>query len=164
MEIGESVATPSDDSSDDEDSSDDLGSVVVQLIDQDGQPVSGAPYELALGGDVRSGTTASDGTAREDNVRVPSSCRFSWGHPPDPAELPDDPPNLQFETLLYLDYTEADQDPDEGAQQRLHNLGYLGDDLAEDIAAFQSDFDVPAADWFDQATWDKLRSVHDEIT
>jgi hypothetical protein len=164
MEIGEGVATPSEDSSDDEDSSDELGSVVVQLIDQDGQPVSGAPYELALGGDVRAGTTGGDGTARADEVRVPSRCRFSWGHPPDPDALPDDPPDLPFETVLYLDYAESDQDPDEGAQERLHNLGYPGDDFAEDIAAFQADFDVPAADWFDQATWDKLRSIHDEIT
>lgn len=165
MEIGESVATPSDDSSEEEDSSDELKSIIVQLIDQDGEPVSGAPYELQLGGDVRTGTTGSDGTAREDEVRVPSRARFSWGHPPDPNELPDDPPDLPFETLLYLDYDESDgEDPDEGAQQRLHNLGYPGDDFGADIAAFQKDFELDQADWFDQPTWDKLRSIHDEIT
>ncbi len=162
MEIGEAVATPSQDSSDDEDSRDDLQSLVVRIIDQDGNVVSGAPYQLQLGGQVRQGTTGSDGCVRENDLRLPGRARFAWGYPPKPGELPEDPPELQFETVLYLNYKDSDdEDPDEGARQRLNNLAYPGEDFAADISAFQLDFGIPAADWFDQATWDKLRSVHD---
>jgi hypothetical protein len=49
---------------------------------------------------------------------------------------------------------------DELAIHQLNNLGYTGS-LKQMVAAFQVDNDLPEAEWFDQATADELKRIHD---
>jgi len=113
---------------------------------------------------VRTATTDDNGFLREEELPVPSRCTLSFGYPPPPNELPADPPDRPFQIEMFLDYAdEDDEDHDEGARRRLHNLGYPGQDLKADVAAFQEDFGLAKADWFHQPTWDELRRVHDDL-
>lgn len=146
-----------------------LRPVVIRLLDPLNQPLAGAPYELSVGDDVRSGHSDEHGVLLEDAVEVPNRCTLRWGYPPaDDAEpeAGDDAggSNLVFRRVIFLDYAVPDQaNQREAARRRLSNLGYVDRSFANNISQFQLDFGLPQRPFFDQATFDKLREVHDGV-
>jgi hypothetical protein len=138
------------------------GTVAIKLLDALNQPLPGAPYQIKIGDDVRSGRTDQRGFLIESNVILPNRCRLRWGYPPSPNEPEGAPPELLFSRRILLDYSELDDsDRDEAARKRLSNLGYVGD-LERQVQDFQKDFELSIGP-LDQATFDELKRVHDNV-
>ena len=111
---------------------------------------------------MRKGRSDARGFLVESNVVLPNRCRLRWGYPPAPNEAEDAPVELVFEREMLLDYSDLDDsDRNEAARRRLSNLGYLGT-LAQQVNDFQGDFGLSAGP-LDQATFDELRRVHDNV-
>lgn len=138
------------------------GSVAIKLLDVLNQPLVGAPYKIKIGDDVRSGRTDARGFLVETHVRLPNRCRLRWGYPPAPNEPEGAPTELVFTREMLLDYSDLDEsNQKEAARRRLSNLGYVGS-FEQQVNDFQADFDLSEGP-FDQATFDELKRVHDNV-
>src|SRR6185295_19330791 len=104
--------------------SEQLRNLAIKLLDTINVPLAGAPYELAVGTDVRAGVTDERGFLFESNLPVPSRCILRWTYPDDPEDSDEDDAGFLFEREIILDYKDPDDtDRNEGARRRLHNLG-----------------------------------------
>jgi hypothetical protein len=138
--------------------------LIIKLLDPLNEPLRDAPYELVVGQETRTGKTDQNGILHERDLPVPNRCTLRWAYPNAPDEPEDDPVEFQFEREMFLDYAQPDdQDVDEAARRRLSNLGYQEPALTANVRQFQRDFGLPEQAWFDQATFDRLREVHDEL-
>jgi hypothetical protein len=140
----------------------------LRVLDAIHLPLSGAAYELRVGDLVRRGRTDEQGILTEPFIPVPGRCVLRWRLPSGTAnEVPDDEQSdseFDFERTLFLDHKATEsKDRDEAARKRLHNLGYDTKDFALAVSQFQSDRGLESKPWFDQATFDELQRIHDEI-
>jgi len=121
------------------------------------KPRANCPYSLDIDGDVRQGTTDGDG-------------RLEESIPPDARQLkltldPGKPEETVYEMELG---TTCPVDTTEGVKRRLANLGfYLGeiDDQVDDsfafsLSLFQASHGLKVTGESDQATQDKLKTLH----
>jgi hypothetical protein len=87
---------------------------------------------------------------------VHATCTIEWG-----ATSSGQDGDYCYETTMHLRLDEdSTMSEDELAIHQLHNLGYSGE-LKQMVAEFQVDNDLLEADWFDQATADELKRIHD---
>ena len=141
-----------------------LRALVIKLLDALNEPLPFAPYQIVVGEEQRRGKSDERGLVHEANLPVPNRVTLSWSYPTAPNQPEQDPEPFLFTRKLFLDYADPDeQNHDEGARRRFSNLGYKAPLLQDNVSAFQRDFGLPAAQWFDQATFDKLKDVHDQL-
>jgi hypothetical protein len=146
----------------------------IRLLDPDGRPISGARYQLTVGGhDVRTGTASvratpppqggapppDDGSAgwlTEDHVLAPSECELAYA----PADATESPDRYPFKLAFLLEFKD---ETDEAYRRRLHNLGYHPeDDRAVAVTRFQRDYGLAEHGQLDEPTKQRLRSAHDD--
>jgi hypothetical protein len=138
-------------------------SLAIRLLDPMNAPLVNARYRLEVGSDRRQGLSDDNGFLIETNVPVPNRCTLSWSYPDPDADLDEESTEFMFRREVFLDYAEPDPgDQREGARRRLHNLGYLDDSFDANVRAFQRDVALPESA-FDQATFDRLRELHDIV-
>lgn len=149
------------------------GALSITLLDQGNNVVASAPYRLWLTGGPgvtrpdRIGTTSAAGRILEPNVLNPARAFVEWTLPGNaPVDPTDASVSFPFSQLIYLNSDDVD-DEVERARRRLHNLGYpMDQDLAEAVALFQDDYQVPVTaatrGQLDDPTRDRLREVHDQ--
>jgi N-acetylmuramoyl-L-alanine amidase len=129
----------------------------IVLEDEDGKPLAGKKFELAIGGIVQEGVTSGTGLVeRPIAVNVGRAELSVW--------VDDGDPPYRFDLAIgHLRPVEAD----EGVRDRLSNLGYRyeeGDALpTAALAAFQRDAGVAETGEADQATRDLLKRRHDDV-
>lgn len=142
-----------------------LDTVRLRILDITQTPLARADYELRAGGVVRRGQTDDDGILVEPLVPLPNRCTLRWNLPASEDEIEEEPREaFDFSREMFLDYRKDDAtNRDEAARKRLHNLGYVGGELQDAVAAFQRDFELDQNPWFDAPTDQKLREVHDEV-
>jgi len=134
----------------------DRGTVRLWLMDGDQRRMKSAPYRLTLGSEVRIGTADGDGQLKEAGLPLHATCMLEWGE-----SASGEDGEYRFETTMHLRLDEdVTASEDELAIHQLNNLGYKGT-LEEMVAAFQADNELPPTDWFDQATADELKRIHD---
>ena len=134
----------------------DRGTLRVYLMDPGQRRIKSAPYRLTIGPEVRTGIADSDGLLTESGIPVHATCTIEWG-----ATSSGQDGDYCYETTMHLRLDEdSTMSEDELAIHQLHNLGYSGE-LKQMVAEFQVDNDLLEADWFDQATADALKRIHD---
>jgi len=128
----------------------------LRLLRADGEPLSGAPFVLEVGGETIEGKTDGDGKLVQ-KVRVSESS----------AKLRIDGRELDLK-LGNLNPLDADDEGVSGAQGRLANLGYdpgptdgkLGRRTRTALALFQHDAKLEVSGELDAATKKKLEEEH----
>jgi hypothetical protein len=134
----------------------DRGTLRVYLMDPEQRRLKSAPYRLTIGPEVRTGIADGDGLLTESGIPVHATCTIEWG-----ATSSGQDGDYRYETTMHLRLDEdSTMSEDELAIHQLNNLGYTGS-LKQMVAAFQVDNDLPEAEWFDQATADELKRIHD---
>lgn len=134
----------------------DRGTLKVWLMDPGQRRLKTSPYRLTIGREVRTGTADDDGLLVEPGIPVHATCTLEWGATSSGKEG-----EYPYQTTMHLRLDEdTTASEDELAIHQLHNLGYTGT-LEEMVAEFQADNDLPSAPWFDQATADELKRIHD---
>jgi hypothetical protein len=155
--------------------------LMVWLFDADKQRMPHTRYELRIGSQRRTGTSNEEGLLVERNVFAPSRAVIVWGEQAPRVHDWDErtqrlngrwsgkqkvnpESTWRYRMELFLDVSETEQEKLDGeAARRLHNLGYPpGRSLQENIAAFQADYGLPPAPWFDPPTKDALWATHRE--
>jgi N-acetylmuramoyl-L-alanine amidase len=118
--------------------------LVLQLLDDD-KPRAGLPYELQIGGLMKSGSTDGSGFIRETIPAREREARLIVG-----SGTTRDCYTLQ---IGYLDPI----DTDSGVKGRLVDLGYGVDDMREGISACQRKMGLPVTGEIDDATRNRLQ-------
>ncbi len=147
------------------------GSVMLRLLDVNGNFIPDAPYRLTLaGGEVREGNATKDGWLVEGNVETPESVHVDWGYPTEHGISDEDrakraflegPYGYSLDVMLYTEDGESDE---EQAQRHLGNLGYSPDrTFQENLVYFQRQYQVfPASGELTDDTKKALAMVDDE--
>jgi hypothetical protein len=120
----------------------------IVLRDFDNQPIPNANCSLEVDGTTYALTTTAKGlieceiqpTSQDGVLKVPA---------------------LDLEFPIKIGYLNPVAE-DEGAKERLMNLGYLNADLPSAIEEFQCDYQIPVNGELDGTTMAKLESVHDQ--
>jgi hypothetical protein len=126
------------------------GSIVLRLLDVNGDFIADAPYRLTLAsGEVREGNATKDGWLVEANVETPESVSVQWGYPTDHGISDEERAKRGFlegpygYSLDVLLYSEDGQSDEEQALHHLSNLGYSPDrTLQENLIYFQRQYQV----------------------
>lgn len=134
----------------------DRGILRVYLMDPGQRRIKSAPYRLTIGREVRTGSADAQGLLTESGIPLHAACILEWGRSSSGQEG-----DYLYQTTMQLRLDEiSTMSDDELATHQLRNLGYSGD-LAQMVVAFQADNDLPAVEWFDRATADALKRIHD---
>ena len=137
--------------------------VRLRLFDNLKQAIPFSPYRLTVANHLPlTGVADEHGFLSESEVPAPSKCLIEWGYPA-LSEIPGSDQLVYYhriELLLTFDQRQRE----EQARKRLTNLGYPpADSLAENLEAFQRDYDLDPPDGELNDTTDKLlKRVHDE--
>lgn len=148
-----------------------LRSYQLRLFDELARPLPFAPFVVTSGRRVIPGRADADAVLTVHDLIVPTTCTVHWSRPADGdgPDAPDPAPDsaFDFELDVFVDLP-SDDDSDEVALRRLHNLGYvLGLSQQDDVAAFQRDYaarlppaTLAGAGRLDSATKAVLRDVY----
>jgi hypothetical protein len=124
-------------------------------------------YELTVGREIRRNRSDANGHIEEKNIpyeriAILKWCRQSILNPPttDWKELQrrKKTPTYLFSRDILLE--PAAQTSADKAEMMLHNLGYLDEDFGMNWAAFQVEYGLPKAPYYDATTYERLREVH----
>jgi N-acetylmuramoyl-L-alanine amidase len=132
--------------------------LVLVIVGNDGTPIEGVPYELAVADEVHTGTTDGSGKIEHDVpvTATAGTLRLAKGAPAP----------VRIGSLNPMQST--DDDGVTGVQSRLHNLGYspgpvdgrLGSRTRAAIRLFQGDNGLDPTGEIDGALMGKLEAAH----
>jgi hypothetical protein len=121
----------------------------LQLLDRNHQPRTNLKYTLVIDGALRSGTTDSNGWIKES---MPPNAQK--------ADLTVEDQGVQEKYKMGLGTVDPITETS-GVEQRLKNLGHsTTGGLSQAIGTFQKKYGLPVTGNPDDATRDKLKSIH----
>ena len=127
--------------------------VTVWLLDDDHKRMPGAPFRASVGGATIVSNADGEGRATLSNVLPPGTCKLEWGGVEGAY-------THSTTLVLHFDDDAPDEHSDAESLIRLYNLGYRKPSIAENIAAFQHDYELPAKPWPDPDTKRALWDAH----
>ena len=128
----------------------DAAAVWSALLDRNQQPRPNLQYRLVIDGDSRTGTTDADGRINEPMKPNAKNAQLT-------IQVGD---NIETYKLNLGSVDPLSEDS--GIQQRLQNLGFgtAAGGPSQTLRAFQRKFGLPVTGQIDDATRNKLKSLH----
>ena len=140
----------------------------IRLFDSLANPLPAAPFFLISGNMKLLGRTKSDAFVTIRDLKVPTSVTVFWSKPK-PDDTPLSPPPKEtdkFEFVLEIFVDFDDESETKAAEQRLHNIGFVGAVLADRVRAFQTEykdrFGLTPTGVLDPKTKAALKTVNDD--
>jgi outer membrane protein OmpA-like peptidoglycan-associated protein len=115
-----------------------LTTMRIRLYDPAGNAIPRAPFDVVIGLRKPTPIATADNTGIivVQDIEVPNRCVVRWGFPPSKVG---EKPELIFTLDMFLSHDNLSNA--EEAKQKLHNLGYVKENRAdENISAFQRDY------------------------
>ncbi|HMJ55488.1 MAG TPA: peptidoglycan-binding protein [Polyangiaceae bacterium] len=127
--------------------------VTVWLLDDNHKRMPGAPFRAAVGKATIVSYADGEGRATLSNVLPPGTCMLEWGGAEGVY-------THRTTIVLHFDDDADDEHTDAESLIRLYNLGYRKPNVAENIAEFQRDYELPVKPWPDSNTKKALWNAH----
>jgi hypothetical protein len=123
---------------------------IIRLCDLDGEPIPGAQWSAIVGDKELTGTANDAGEIKIDFPQEQKTVKLKWNAPQS------EKPEVFFEHELFL----VLNDEDSRISNRLHNLGFLGSTVEEQVANYRKDFKyTPEID--DEIAFKEIIKWHD---